>query len=217
MHKTLSIRLIVTLLPMITVILGGSAQNSMKQLMTLPEQRVDSIFLGQPLNTRLDLIDYFEAGSKAFTRDSYFGANISLTKLDDRHATFSTDANLSINAYMLTPGTDSVMVFVIDTPLPDKDVFVKVDDIKTGKTIDSVRPVYSDWLNPATLAQYSEAWLLSQIPFVTYKADVDTSANTITLINTSITTPGLEQKITEVFKPSLKYIWNGKNFVLSTK
>lgn len=186
--------------------------DDMRRLMTQSHERFDAIFLGQPLNTRLDLIDYYDAGSASFTADNRFGQQIRLDSLSDRHARIATNTDLSFDFYLLTPGSDSLVVTVVNAPLGNTDAAVYVDILNREAPTAAIRTEYADWLTPEALKTVSPSTLLAYIPFVTATAAVDTDNATITLTNNAITVPGLPQEVTELFRPSLTFVYKGGKF-----
>lgn len=196
----------------VLVTLTVSASDDMRRVLSSPDPKTNRIFFGQGLNTRLDMIDYYDAGSKVFSNDDLFGSPVRIDTLSDRHVRFITDNPLTIDTYLLTPGKDSLAVSVVTLPVGNGDVIIYVDDIRTGDTRNMYMHHYSDWLTAKALKEVSEATLLANIPFVTASASVDTENNTVTLTNTAITLPGLDPSIVQLFKPTLTLRWDGKKF-----
>lgn len=184
-------------------------QNAMRQLMSSPEARMDTVFLGLDKNTRLDMIDYFDGGYKNFS-EGPFRSSVRLDSLDDRHAHFVTETALSVDAYLVTLNTDSIVVYVVDVPIDNGDAIVTLRSVKDGAHLGFVAPDYSDWLVKDALKKVPETKLLTAIPFVTSKVAVDPAAATIVFTNSSIAVPGLDKEIIEVFKPTVTYKWTGK-------
>ena len=187
--------------------------DDMKQFMSSADEKVDNIFLGLSRNTRLDMIDYFEAGLEAFSYDDNFGSSVRIDTLEDRHVRLATNTQLAVDFYLIAAGSDSLAVAAVTYPVGDGDVRVFVDDVRTGKTIDSLNPQYSDWLLKDALKNFSESELLAAIPFIAARAEVDVPTAVITLFNTSVTVPGLDPAILKAYKTELRYKWNGKKYV----
>lgn len=190
------------------------AEGDMKRLLSRQDEISSSIFLGQDGLTRLDMIDYFEAGSDKFSKDDLFGAPIRITQLEDRHVRFEGIYPSRIDFYLVTPGTDSLSVAVNYMPIDNGDEFVIVENFKDGKEVSFEMPQYTDWLTKDALNVFSEEELIAAVPFVSVTADVNTDNGIITLKNNTINTPGLDPSIVAVFKPELSYIWKGKKYVL---
>lgn len=191
----------------------ASADGSMARLMSQNDARIDSVFLGQSHNTRLDLIDYYNAGSKTFTADSQFGSKLRIDSLSDRYARFSGNIPVELEAYLLTPASDSLMVWVVNMPLGEGDCVVYVDDVRTGRTIQTIDTDYTEWLVKEAAKEANQATLLAIIPFVNVSVQVDPYTNVVTMTNTTVDTPGLDPAVTAFFRPTLRYRWNGKKFV----
>lgn len=189
------------------------AQDSMKKLLSSPDERMVALFMGVDLNTRLDMIDYFEGGYDIFSQGP-FKSDMRITKLDDRHVRFESNTPVSVDAWLLTPGADSLMVFVVSTPIDNGDAIITVNNLRKGGAPQRITPLYSDWLKADALKNVSEPRLTSIIPFVTASATVDEKNNTVKLTNTWIDVPGIDRDVISVFKPSLTYGWNGRSFVL---
>lgn len=190
------------------------AADEMKAVLSNPDHKITEAFFGLELNTRLDMIDYFEAGSSSFSNDDLFNSHVRVSALDDRHVRFDTDTPLSIDSYLLTPGNDSILVSVVSLPIAAGDVSVYVINLKTGRSLDLISPDYSDWLVKNAEKSTSTAALLATIPYVTASATVDPIANSITFTNTATTVPGIDLAATKWFRPAITYKWNGKKFVL---
>ena len=213
MKKTLKVIAIVFCV--VTTVLGSRAQDTpMRKLLSSPDDKTAMLFFGQRLNTRLDMMDYYDASSKAFCSDDMLGSKIRIDSLAERYVRFATDTPLTIESYLLTPGNDSLLVTVVTMPVGNADANVVIDDITTGKTIGSIKLRYSDWLVKDALKAADENTLAANIPFVTATAFVDPEKNTVTFTNTAITTPGLNPYVTALFKPELVLRWNGKKFTL---
>lgn len=196
----------------ILTVLSVSASDDMRKMLSSPNPKINSVFFGQSLNTRLDMLDYYDAGSKTFSHDDLFGSDIRIDTLSDRHVRFCSNVPMTIDTYLLTPGKDSLAVSIVTMPVGNNDVVIYVDDIRKGRSLDTYIHHYSDWLTKDALKEVTEATLLANIPFVTASATVDTDNNIVTLTNTSITVPGLDPTIVRLFKPELKLRWDGKKF-----
>ena len=196
---------------------AASDQNGMRGLLKSADPKVDDIFLGLKLNTRLDMIDYFDAGATTFSNDDRFNSKIRLSELSERHARFETDAPFAVDAYLLTPGRDSLVVSVISIPTGNGDAAVYVTDARSGKTLDKVKPDYTDWLRADALKVAGEGGLLAAIPFVTASATVDTADNTLTFSNTAVTVAGIDPETAALFRPRIAMRWNGKKFVIKSQ
>lgn len=192
-----------------------TARDDMKALLSSPDEKYTSLFEGLQPNTRLDMIDYYEAGLKTFSNDDETYSAVLIDTLTDRHVRLAGDTPITFDLYLLTPRTDSLLVMVASAPLGNTDSSVIVKDIKTGNVVQQIVPRYTDWLVKDALKQAGEAELLAAIPYVTATTTVDTDGtHTLTMENSSITVPGLDPSVTRLFKPSLTWQWNGKQFVL---
>lgn len=191
------------------------AENGMRTLMSANDTRLNDVFLGQSLNTRLDMIDYFDARSEKFTPDDLYSSKIRIDALEDRHVRFASDTPITVDMYLLTPGTDSLIVSVTDIPIGNGDATIDIFDIKTGEKIDSPTLKYSDWLKKDAFKEVGHAELSAAIPFITASVTVDTASDKIILKNTAIDVPGLEKRLVNAFKPSVTLGWTGKKFVMN--
>lgn len=205
------------------VALAANARD-MRQLLATTDSTMDAIFLGQPRNLRLDMVDYFEAGSDAYVKDELTGSKIRIAELSDNHVRIETSAPVAYDFYLFAPGSDSLTVDIVSAPIGAGDDEVIIEDIRTGTIIQRVEAEYSEWLNPAVVALDSgktderhtvtlEA-ARAAIPFVTVSASFDPAAGVITLTNRSLETPGLDPAIIEAFIPTKTFRWNGRKFVL---
>lgn len=196
-------------------VLAALGADDMRALLSGHESRTDSLFLGQDRNTRLDMMDYYDAGTGTYSRDSRFGSDIRIEVLEDRHVRFGSGSSVTVDAYLLTPGADSLLVTVVSFPVGNGDAGVHVTDVATGRTVQQITPSYADWMVRDALKTVSEAALAAAVPFVTADATVDTAANVITLRNTAAVVPGLDETFVAAFRPEITYRWNGKQFVMS--
>lgn len=194
--------------------LSAHAADSMRRLLTIPEHRIDSIFLGLSLNTRLDMIDYFDAGSETYSMDDTFGSPLRIAELSDRHVRFETRSPFVADCYLVTSGPDSLAVWTVTQPYDNGDTIIKTDDIRTGRPVETVYIPYSAWLVPGNDSRPADGELLAAIPFVTCSATVDAETGKVTLTNTSITVPGLEERIVEAFRPSLTLRLKGRKYII---
>ena len=184
----------------------------MRGLLASPDVKMENVFFGQTLNTRLDMMDYYDAGGKTYSIDDIQGSKIRIDSLSERHVSFELEKSLKIDMYLLTPGNDSLAVTVINMPVGNGDVFILLDDIKSGETIGEIELPYSEWLTKDALNQVSGSALLAAVPFVTATAQVDTENNTITLTNTSIEVPGLDASMSRYFLPKKTLRYKNKRF-----
>lgn len=186
---------------------------AMRSLLSGSDARLDSIFFGQKQNTRLDMIDYFDAGSRVFSHDDLFDTPIRIDSLDDRHVRFVTDSPVVIDSYLVTQGVDSLVVSVVALPIGAGDVSVFVDDVRSGKTVDTPVLRYTEWLVPKVAESVGYARIIAAVPFVTSSAAVDTQDGTITLLNNAVTVPGLDPDIVAAFRPQITLRWNGRKYL----
>lgn len=189
------------------------AADDMKRLLQNADERYKSVFLDQPVNIRLDMLDYYEAGSPTFTNDDIYRSQIRIDTISDRYVRIGSNTALYTDFYLLTPGNDSIMVTVSGLPVGAGEESITITDLRTGKDINFPHPRYYDWVAQKTNANDIPA-LTAAIPFITSTATVDTQTNTITLENSSITVPGIDEDIVKMFLPSKTYMWDGKKFVL---
>lgn len=204
-------------LALVLVPLQPFGADEMRSLLSQGNERLDTLLFGLKLNTRLDMIDYFDAGSDVFSADDVYRSEIRINALEDRHVGFATATPLTIDTYFLSPGADSLLVSVVSTGLGNGDTIVRVGDIRTGKAIRSISPTYSEWIDKEAAQKVSETELLAFVPFITADASVDPQECTVTLTNTAVIVPGIDERITGAFRKTLIYKWNGDRFVFTEK
>lgn len=215
----------IVFISLVAIMTAYAAQaRDMKQLLTSHSAAVDSIFLGQPRNLRLDMIDYFEAGSQAFVNDELTGSKIRISDLSDNHVRIETNTPVAYDFYAVAAGSDSLSVAIISAPIGAGDAEVVIEDIYTGKLLQRIDFEYSDWLNPAVVdtnpsktdsrRAHSVNTLRAAVPFITVTATFDADTGLITLTNRAIETPGLDPSVAESFIPSKTLRWNGHKFVV---
>lgn len=187
----------------------------MEALLTNPDKKFEHIFLEQPLNNRMDMLDYYTAGSKTFTADQLYGSQIRIDSLSDRHVGIGSNSALSADFYLLTPNrNDSIIVKVMNMPVGNGDAAVYFTNLRTNTGFRPVEIRYSDWLTKEA-KEVSPGTLQAGIPMVTWSVEADCTNNTLTLINTAIAVPGIEQDVVDKFLPQLRLKWNGKTFEIT--
>lgn len=207
-------KIIISILFISVLTITARATDDMRRLLSQPDSTLEQIFLDQPVNTRLDMLDYYDAKSRTFTADHVFGTSISIDTLSDRHVRIATQANtMSVDFYLLTPANDSIIVKVVNTPVGNNDAILSVTDLRRLTDLGSIEPAYSDWLVKDALKTVSGNTLFAAVPFVSSTVDVDTENNRIVLVNTAVTVPGLDETVKAAFLPAVSYKWNGKKFV----
>lgn len=200
-----------------TFVAVRGADDGMRRLMSEGGERIDRLFMGQQLNTRLDMLDYFDAGTGTYSKDDVFRTKIRIAELSDRHVRLDADSLMSIDIYLLVQGPDSLIVTVANLPISAGDCAIDVRDVATGNKTEDVSVNYADWIDTGNMDGLTTATLTAMIPFVTASAAVDTGDGDITLTNKSIQVPGLDPGVVKAFKPTLTLQRKGGKYVIKKK
>lgn len=193
-----------------------------------PDATVDStaaqFFVDAPLSvfptidptTRLDMIDYFQAGSDKASRNM-FGGDCRIIEETPESITFTTS---EVSEYTLSvipskkkkDGPILMVVRTLKTPAEDSTPRFFTSDWKELTGIFEV-PMLSDWLNETGKAQRKD--VENAVPFVLAKLVYSPSEQTITLTNNlgdyiPEESLGLAK---ESLHQQLHFRWNGRKFV----
>lgn len=211
-----SVLILPLFLAVLCIAVAAHADGDMRRLLSSNQTRMDSIFLEQPRSLRLDMIDYYDASLDTYVNDEKFDSNVRIDSLSDKFARFHTDTGVDIDFYLVVTPSDSLIIYVQNSPIARGDDMVGVYNLATGRLIQPVRPHYSDWIKGST-DRASDLKLIAYIPYVTSKAAINPTDAVITLTNTSISVPGIDEDVVAAFRPQLRYKWDGRRFALDTK
>ena len=174
-----------------------------------------SIFPSIDTSTRLDMIDYFNAGSSTPSKNA-FGGDARILESTQEQITVRTSPVSTYSLSLLPVHNDSdtllLLVRTLDTPAPHSTAWIYTSDWKKRvATVES--PQLADWILPSARKQKTD--LENAVPYVLSGIVYDPSARTLTFTNS------LEQYIPDDRKefvascvaPQIVYVWNGHKFV----
>ena len=189
-----------------------SIAGDIKSLLMNPETKYERIFLNQPVNIRLDMLDYYTASSKNFTADERYSSPLRIDSLSETHVRFGSNTQLSVDYYLFANARDTMIVQVLNTPVGNGDVSVEFVNLKTPDRTETLNVDYTDWLKDPKLPSNENA-IRAAVPFVTARAEADPGKGILRLVNSAIEVPGLDEEIVSSFREELTFKWNGGKFV----
>lgn len=162
-------------------------------------------------STRLDMIDYFEAGSDKASKNQFEG-ECRITAMNADQLTFESSPSTSHTLTLLPRHRSDTVIMVVTTmELPARDSHVKFYTTSWQPAEQGLFmvPNLNDWVPDAKARQQ----VAGQIPMTIASASYDIGAQTLTVTNnlsdflpdevTNLVTPNMAKKIT--------YRWNGQS------
>lgn len=172
------------------------------------------VFLLLNRNDRLDMIDFFKAGSAAKVTNALDGKS-RITAMTDKQIEVEMTPS-SVYTLSLLPGGDE-MALVTTLSTPSRDSRINFYSTADWKQLDSkgrfTPPSLDDWLTPA--GRDNREMVEMMVPFIMAIYTLDPATGTLTVTNDLATflTPETYAEIAEYLHPSLTYVWNGRKFV----
>lgn len=201
---------IILILSLATAVSAGA--RSLGELFCVKDSIVDTTFPFLDYNARMDMIEYFRAGSETTTREVMYNTKVSITSLTDSTMRIHAD-ELDVDIAMIAAGQDTVLTVVRTIALGAGDSDVAVYNTSWQLLVNAfTAPEYSDWLVRDATKNVDEAKLIATVPYVTWTAHANPATGELTLTNTSITVPGLDKAVGAVFLRELVYRFDGKKF-----
>lgn len=170
-------------------------------------------------NTRLEMIDYYEAGINRESQNSA-GGPCKVTDISDYSVSFIGGNGLRYQMFVLDPTAETPTIGLIstyDTPVPDSRLLLyhtNWDPLPSAapapKTL-NLQPSINDWIRPDSKKRLSEAE--DALPFVmaSYIFDPATSAISVTNNMKQYYTPSDTPGQLSLLRDTLKYVWNPKS------
>lgn len=166
-----------------------------------------------PVNTRLDMLDYFNSGIERPSRDAA-GSPAIVTSSSGRRLTFNTGDGSSYELAVYTAGRDTLVALVETLHYPMADSHIEWYDSHWQPLQPQLaEPGLSTWLTSAGRKHRAE--VEQAIPFITAQAATDPDAGTITLTRT-IDSYFLSDRAPAALRwlePTLVYTLRGARFV----
>lgn len=175
-------------------------------------------------NTRLDMLDYYKAGSMRHSANVFEGDSRILaidSVAGGSSLTFEGGDGITGQIFVLNADTAEPLIGVVetvDTPMPDSNV--RIYD-KTWTCVGSLllppaggvavpAPKLADWL----LRTADRAAVAEQLPFVmaTYAYDPARRVLTVKHAMDAYFDKADGEKVLSMLKPQLTYVWDGKQF-----
>lgn len=163
------------------------------------------------LASRLDMLDYYEAGSD-HPSVNFYGGDSRIISLSDRSLTFMGTDDIECQVFVLDPGKDTKIGVITTYPTPIPDSSLKIYNRKWQLCNDFKEPKLADWL----LQKKDATTVAEELPFImaSYHFDTDTNELTVTNNMAQYFAKGHEPEALGKIKPTLTYKWNGKYFKL---
>ena len=174
-----------------------------------PEEVIPSI----DRSTRMDMLDYFNAGSTKASRNM-FGGECAVRALSPQQITFTTSAVGETTISLLEHGGKPLVMVVNTVKTPGEDSQVRFYNAAwrpAGKGL-FVVPGLDEWTRPEARDRRED--LENAVPFMLVKMSYDPAARNLTLTNNVGTY--LPEEVKELagssLHGSLTYHWDGKRF-----
>ena len=166
-----------------------------------------------PVNTRLDMLDYFNSGIERPSRDAA-GSRAIVTSSSNRRLTFDSGDGSSYELAVYTAGRDTVVALVETLHYPMADSRIEWYDSHWRPMQPLLpEPGLAAWLTGAGSKHRAE--VEQAIPFMTAEAATDPDAGTLTLTRTidSYFLPADTPDALRWLRPSIVYTLRGSRFV----
>lgn len=164
-------------------------------------------------STRLDMIDYFNAGSQRPSKNQ-FGGDCAITAMTPEQLTFTTSAVGETTISLLEHGGKPLVMLITTVKTPGEDSQVRFFDaawkpVKKGLFI---VPTLDDWTREE--ARDKRADLENGVPFMLVKMSYDPGRQNLTLTNNvgAYLPDEVKELAGSSLRGSLTYHWNGKRF-----
>ena len=170
-----------------------------------------SVFPLLERNTRLDMIDYFNSGSKTASQNSLQGKSRVTALSPDMLSFTMTDAS-SYDIIVLSSGNDSIIAVIQTLATPAHDSNITFYSRKWEKLNNSgyfVQPTTSDWLSPQ--GKKASVNLEALIPFMLVSYTYDPATEKLTLTNNmaEFLSPDVYSMVSDALLPTITYRWTG--------
>ena len=142
----------------------------------------DSVVRLLPQSTRLDMVDYFNYGSKRASQN-YFGGDARITSIGDALVSLDVDSDVAMQMAVISAKSDTVLAVVTTLSLPSRDSSVKfyATDWKPLKKAPFSFPDYASWLTADGARNQGDIELF--MPFIPVYASFNDDATELILQN----------------------------------
>lgn len=173
-----------------------------------------SVFPLLDRNTRLDMIDYFNAGLKHESVNALDGGSI-ITALSPESMTIKmTDAS-RVQLFVVPAKNDTVIGVITTVATPVADSQLKLYS-RRWKPLDPrksfVAPLLADWM----IDRGRQAEVEIEVPFMLVGYEFDPATATLTLVNNlgGFLSDDLFARLSPLMHKQLRYRWDGSRFTL---
>jgi len=204
-------RIILSALSAIAVVLPLAGQNTSDAdaFKSAPRSVVPLI---EP-STRLDMIDYFNAGSVKASRNTLYG-NSRITELTPERIVVEATAATTIEMVALPAGNDTIIAVITTraTPVPDSKVTLWTSSWEDVTQKSFKAPDVAEWLAPGASRDEVE----SALPFLLVSCSYDPATKSFTFTNRSVEFIGEEvyEPLKPLLRDTLAYGWDGRRLSL---
>lgn len=164
-------------------------------------------------STRLDMIDYFNAGSEKASRNTLYG-NSRIIELTPERIVVEATAATTIEMVALPAGNDTIIAVITTraTPVPDSKVTLWTSSWEDVTQKSFKAPGVADWLAPGASRDEVE----SALPFMLVSCSYDPATKSFTFTNRSVEFIGEEvyEPLKPLLRDTLAYGWDGRRLSL---
>ncbi|MDE6528408.1 MAG: DUF3256 family protein [Muribaculaceae bacterium] len=164
--------------------------------------------------TRLDMIDYFNSGSKKPSKNSFKG-DCRIISASDSQITFSTSDVSEVSLSLIPQKSDTIIMVITTLKTPDDDSSARFynsrwEEINKGLFL---VPQLNDWVKPESRTRIDE--LESIFPFMLARFTYEPESGILTLTNnvSNLLPEEATSWAGDALKTKLVYRWDGKKMV----
>ncbi len=215
-----------TIKAILLIIIGFTAMHAQAQLTAAKcfADAPDDILPMLARNTRLDMLDYYRAGSDRQSTN-IFGGNSRILAIDSvaggSSLTFEGGSGIRAQIFVLNADSPDPLIGIIetvDTPMPDSSLRIYDKNwqcvgsllLPAGKGIAVPAPKLADWLiRPADSDNVA-----GHLPFVMATYAYDPASRTLSVKHSmdAYFEPSEGAKVLDKIKSQLTYAWDGRQF-----
>lgn len=163
-------------------------------------------------STRLDMLDYFHAGSAKTSKNSVDG-NARISAEDDYSISFQITDGIEGQMFVLNPQSACPIIGYIETvSLPLSDSTLKLYDCRWQPLEIYHAPSIKDWVRDRSKSSLEQ--LKDMLPFILTRAEYDPEKQQLALTNVTpeFFTGEDKEKIRALMRSSITMEWNGSKF-----
>lgn len=163
-------------------------------------------------NTRLDMLDYFRAGSDRASANM-LGGPAKITHEDASTITFDYGSGASMQIFVLNADSPKPLIGVIETvSSPIQDSSLTIYDSRWERQPLAPEPVLAQWM--ASKAGADRRIVEEALPYIMATCSYDPATGALTIKHTmdGYFALGEGDKALSLIKPELRYKWTGRQF-----